>query len=100
MRLLPVLWLCGPPGVGKTSVGWEIYSRLADEGVPAGYVDVDQLGICHPDPAFDPGRHALKAADLDAAVARFRAAGARCVVVSGAVEADRGVRPTGSRGSR
>ncbi|ARX81660.1 hypothetical protein SMD44_01058 [Streptomyces alboflavus] len=92
MRLLPALWLCGPPGVGKTTVGWEIYSRLTDEGVPAGYADVDQLGICHPDPASDPGRHALKAANLGAVIAHFRAAGARCVVVSGAAEADRGVR--------
>ncbi|WP_405655745.1 AAA family ATPase [Streptomyces sp. RK9] len=92
MRLLPVLWLCGPPGVGKTTVGWEIHSRLVDEGVPAGYVDVDQLGICHPDPAADPGRHALKAANLGAVMTHFRAAGARCVVVSGVVEADHGVR--------
>jgi hypothetical protein len=26
--MVPVLWLCGPPGVGKTAVGWEVYTRL------------------------------------------------------------------------
>jgi hypothetical protein len=37
--LIPVLWLCGPPGVGKTAVGWEIFTQLTGAGIPAGYVD-------------------------------------------------------------
>lgn len=89
--VIPVLWLCGPPGVGKTTVGWEIYSQLTLAGIAAGYVDIDQLGICHPDPPADPDRHRVKARNLGAVVAGFRAAGARCVVVSGVVDPDRGV---------
>src|SRR5215471_3813961 len=79
---IPVLWLCGPSGVGKTTVAWEIYTALAGAGTPAGYVDIDQLGICFPEPAGDRGRHRLQARNLNAVVGAFRAAGARCVVVS------------------
>ncbi|MDW6060029.1 hypothetical protein SAZ11_20960 [Streptomyces sp. FXJ1.4098] len=88
---IPVLWLCGPPGVGKTEVGWEIYTELGRAGVAAGYVDVDQLGICYPEPASDPGRHLMQARNVGAVVAGYRAAGARCVVVSGVVDTARGV---------
>jgi adenylylsulfate kinase-like enzyme len=88
---ISVLWLCGPPGVGKTSVGWEIYSDLARAGVAGAYVDIDQLGISYPEPPADPGRHRMKTLNLGAVVANFQAAGARCVVVSGVVDPDRGV---------
>lgn len=88
---IPVLWLCGPSGVGKTTVAWEIYSRLTQSGVDAAYVDIDQLGMCHPEPASDPGRHRLQAENLGAVVAGYQAAGARCVVVSGVVDPAHGV---------
>jgi hypothetical protein len=97
---LPVLWLYGASGVGKTTVTWELFAHLAREGVAAGYVDIDQLGMCYgpptprhwaPEPAADPGRHRLKARTLDAVVANFRDAGARCVVVPGVVDPVRGV---------
>ncbi|MEU5638285.1 hypothetical protein [Streptomyces milbemycinicus] len=88
---IPVLWLCGPPGVGKSEVGWEIYAELGRAGVAAGYVDVDQVGICYPEPASDPGRHLMQARNVGAVVAGYRAAGARCVVVSGVVDTARGV---------
>ncbi|MCW3814365.1 AAA family ATPase [Micromonospora sp. DR5-3] len=90
-EVVPVLWLCGPPGVGKTAVGWEIYTELIRSGVRTGYVDVDQLGMCYPEPAGDPGRHRMKARNLNAVIAGYRAAGARCVVVSGVVDARPGV---------
>ncbi|MER6144766.1 hypothetical protein ABT174_32835 [Streptomyces sparsogenes] len=86
-----MLWLCGPPGVGKTEVGWELFSQLRRAGVEAGYVDVDQLGICYPEPAADPGRHLLQARNVGAVLAGFRAAGARCAVVSGVVDPTHGV---------
>jgi len=89
--LIPVLWLCGPPGIGKSTVGWEIFTQLTQAGTEAGYVDIDQLGICYPEPASDPGRHRMKARNLGAVVANYRAAGARCVIVSGVVDPGRGV---------
>ncbi|GIF63705.1 hypothetical protein Ais01nite_17400 [Asanoa ishikariensis] len=96
---MPVLWLYGPPGVGKTTVGWELFNELPE---PVGFVDIDQLGMCYaaatshewaPEPASDPGRHLMKARNLDAVVANFVAAGARCVVVPGVVDAARGALP-------
>jgi adenylylsulfate kinase-like enzyme len=86
--LLPVLWVCGPCGVGKTTVGWEIFSQLNSVGVRVGYIDIDQLGMCYPTPAEDPHNHRAKVANVAAAVATFRSAGARCVVVSGTVDVD------------
>ncbi len=88
---VPVLWLCGPAGVGKTTVGWEIYSELARAGAGVGYVDIDQLGMCYPEPAADPGRHRMQAENLNALVTAFQLAGARCVVVSGVVHPSHGV---------
>jgi hypothetical protein len=97
---LPVLWLYGPPGVGKTTVGWALYEHLVQGGTAAGYVDIDQLGMCYaaptpedwaPEPADDHGRHRLKARSLNAVLPNFRAAGAQGVVVSGVVDAERGI---------
>jgi hypothetical protein len=88
--VIPVLWLCGPPGVGKTAVAWEIYERLDRAGSAPAYVDVDQLGMCYPPQASDPDRHMLKARNVAALRANFSAAGARCLVVSGVVDASRG----------
>jgi hypothetical protein len=89
--LIPVLWLCGPPGAGKSTVGWEIFAQLTQGGTGASYVDIDQLGMCYPEPGPDPGRHRMKAQNLGAVVANFRAAGARCVIVSGVVDPGYGV---------
>jgi adenylylsulfate kinase-like enzyme len=89
--LIPVLWLCGPPGVGKSTVGWEIFTQVTKAGIEAGYADIDQLGMCYPERVSDPGRHRMKAQNLGAVVANYRAAGARCVVVSGVVDPVRGV---------
>lgn len=88
---LPLLWLCGPPGSGKTASGWEIFSRLSAAGVEVGYVDVDQLGICYPEPPTDRGRHQMKAANVAKVVSTFSSAGARGAIVSGVPDPGRGV---------
>ena len=87
----PLLWLCGPPGVGKTAVAWRIFSELSGAGVEAAFVDVDQLGMCYPESAEDPGRYRLKERNTAAAAETFRLAGAECVLVSGVVDPREGV---------
>src|SRR5262245_22011645 len=89
--MLPLLWLCGPPGSGKSTVGFEVYSQLLEAGVPVAYVDIDQLGICLAELPDDPYRYRLKARNLRVVVAGYQAAGARCVVVSGVVDPALGV---------
>jgi hypothetical protein len=77
----PFLWLCGPMGVGKSSVGWEIFTP----GIKTGYADADQLGLCYPVPEDDPVNHRVKSNNLGAVYHNFRDAGARCFIFSGSV---------------
>ncbi|GLY03112.1 hypothetical protein [Actinoplanes sp. NBRC 101535] len=93
---MPVLWLHGSPGAGKSTVAWRLFTGL---GVPAGFVDIDQLGMCYgppggdawaPEPAGDHGRYRLKDRNLRAVVPHYAASGARCLVVSGILDPDRG----------
>ena len=79
----PVLWIWGPPGAGKTTVGWQIWSELTAAGITAGYVDIDQLGISLPASADDPQRYRLKSENLAVVMPHYRVAGAQVVVVSG-----------------
>jgi adenylylsulfate kinase-like enzyme len=97
---LPVLWLYGPSGVGKSAVGWELYTRLSSHAVPVAYVDIDYLGMSYgpptprnwaPEPASDPVRHRLKAVNLDAVAANARDAGAAGLIVSGIVDPEHGI---------
>jgi adenylylsulfate kinase-like enzyme len=80
---LSVLWLCGPPGAGKSAAGWALYARLARSGARAGFADIDQLGMCLPAPPDDPERYRLKERNLSAVAGNFRAAGCDAVIVSG-----------------
>lgn len=82
----PLLWLCGPSGVGKTTTGWRLFEALSRDGHRVAYVDADQIGLCFPAPADDGQNDRLKAAALDALWPQFRAAGATCLIVSGCVE--------------
>lgn len=82
MTCSPLLWLCGPSGVGKSAVAWAIYSGVSD----AAYVDTDQLGMCYPARAEDPGNDRLMAANVAAMWPNFRRAGARCLIVSGCID--------------
>jgi adenylylsulfate kinase-like enzyme len=87
---LPIAWFCGPPGVGKTTLGWAVYQRLRSAGVRACYVDADQVGMCQPESANDPGWHVMKTRNVAALRENFEAAGAIRFVVSGVVDPVRG----------
>ncbi|HEX8007529.1 MAG TPA: hypothetical protein VF482_14010 [Trebonia sp.] len=63
---VPVLWICGPAGVGKSTVSWRLYTELASSGVHVAFADSDQLCMCYPAPAGDPGRQHVKALNVGA----------------------------------
>ena len=85
--LVPLLWICGTSGVGKSTVGWELFRDGVAEGVATAYVDIDQLGMCLPRPSDDERGDAIKARNLAAVVTTFLAAGAERIIVSGTVDA-------------
>jgi hypothetical protein len=85
--LVPFLWLSGTSGVGKSTVGWQIFNDVYRSGIATAFVDADQLGLCYPAPANDPHNHGLKARNLAGVWSTFRAAGARCCLLSGIVDA-------------
>lgn len=83
-----ILWLYGPPGVGKSTTAWAAMNLLADQGAATAYVDIDQLGMVVPPPADDPCAERLAARVL-ASVARVHALrGAETLVVSGVLDLD------------
>jgi hypothetical protein len=96
---VPVLWLCGPPGAGKSAAGWAVYAGLARSGARAGFADIDQLGMCLPAPPDDPERYRLKERNLSAVVANFRAAGCDAVIVAGDLGASPGLSSRTVRGA-
>lgn len=88
---VPVLWVSGPPGVGKSTVSWQLFTELAQAGAHVAFADTDQFCMCYPAPPGDPGRQVIKARNVGALVPRFRAAGARCVIANGVLDPARGV---------
>src|SRR5215813_7491853 len=83
---LHLLWLCGPAGVGKSTVSWQLFAELADAGVPVAFADTDQLGMCHPAADEEPGRQRVKLANVAAMLPNYRAAGARYAIVNGVID--------------
>ncbi len=82
----PVLWICGPPCVGKSVVGWVVFSRLTRAGVKAAYVDLAQIGFSRPAPEDDPDNHRIKARNLSGMWPTFQESAVRCLVLSGGVD--------------
>ena len=87
---LPLLWLSGPTGVGKSTVGWEVFAQLSRTGVKTAFVDADQIGLCHPMP--EGLTHRLRARNLAAMWPHFRQEGVRCLVLAGFVDTPEEVR--------
>jgi DNA polymerase III delta prime subunit len=89
---MPVLWLAGPAGVGKSAASWQLFTELADSGIRVAFADTDQLCMCYPAPPGDPGREDIKARNAGAAISNFRAAGAQCVIANGVLDPAAGLR--------
>jgi hypothetical protein len=81
-----VLLLCGPAGVGKSMIGFQLYQQCLRAGLRAGYIDLDQIGFLTPHPDGDPRNHRLKARNLAGIWQTYHAAGARHLVVTGPID--------------
>jgi len=75
------LWLYGPPGVGKSATGFELFEQLVERGERVAFVELDQIGMCMPAPTA--ARSAAKADNLLGMIDNFAAAGASGVIVCG-----------------
>ena len=87
---LPVLWVCGAPATGKSTVAWQVFSDLADQGLSVGYLYIDQIGMLQPPPDADPSCHRFKVDNFAGMVRNYRAAGAQVLVVSGVIDPEHG----------
>lgn len=81
-KTLPVVWLFGAPGVGKSTAGYGVMSKLADAGVQAAFVDADQLRLASGVAASETE---LIASALPALAEGYRAHGAQVMIASGLV---------------
>jgi hypothetical protein len=86
--IVRIVWLHGPPAVGKSVTAWEVLNALTRLHPAIGYVDIDQLGMSYFDENEDPKGHRLKGRALAAVAREFAGFGARTLVVSGVVGLD------------
>lgn len=88
---LPVVWLCGAPATGKSTVAWSLFHAIADQQICVGYIDIDQLGMVFPPRESDPDRHQVKTDALAAVMPNYADAGAQVLIVSGVLDPVTGV---------
>ena len=81
-----ILLLCGATGVGKSTIGFELYLRNLRAGLTAGHIDLGQIAFLSPAADDDPGNHRVKARNLAAMWRTYHAAGPRHVIATGPVE--------------
>jgi gluconate kinase len=79
--LVAWLWLYGPPGVGKSATGFEVFRQLVERGARLGFIELDQLGMCFPTRVAQ--RSAAKTENLLGILDNLAASGADGVVVCG-----------------
>ncbi|WP_129842197.1 hypothetical protein [Streptomyces sp. RFCAC02] len=86
-NVVPVLWIDGAECTGKSVVAWEVFARIWHGGpVKPGYIDFAQIAFAAPRPPDDPTGRRLRQANVMAMWKTFYAAGARCLVLSGAAD--------------
>jgi len=81
--MLPLLWLCGTSGVGKSTVGWLLQRALRQRGIDAAFIDADQLRNAS---GVDATEDDFIADGLRSVEPGFRAAGASLLIVAGIVD--------------
>lgn len=82
---MSMLFLVGASGVGKSAVGFEIFTRLRFNGHMVARIDLDDIGCFAPLRDEDPENHRLKAKNLGAMWPNFASVGAEYLIVSGGV---------------
>lgn len=78
--------ICGPTGVGKSTVGFGLYGNLLANGRKAAYLDLQQLGFLADLPDDAPGGHEVVAGCVADLWEQYRAVGAQDLVLTGQVE--------------
>jgi hypothetical protein len=84
---VPVLVITGPVGVGKSTVGAEVFRLLRDACVPSALIDLPALGNAWPVPGDDPWNERLIHANLACSWANFARAGVSRLVICRVLEA-------------
>ena len=83
-----ILLICGPTGVGKSTIAFRLYMQYLGAGLTAGDVDLDQIGFISPARPDDPGNHRLKARNLAAMWRNCHDAGATHLIAAGPIESN------------
>ncbi len=90
---LPVIWICGAAGAGKSAAAWGLFEELVAAGKRVAYIDIDQLGMLYPEVDDDPGwHHAVKGEALATLMPGYATAGAQLLIVSGVINPHEGPR--------
>ncbi|GAA4970068.1 hypothetical protein GCM10025792_11490 [Pseudonocardia tropica] len=82
-NVLPIIWLLGTSGVGKSTVGYRTLTHLATAGVTAAFVDADQLRLASGTRATEAD---LIAAALPSLIHNYQAHGAHALIVAGLLD--------------
>jgi hypothetical protein len=88
-----IIWLYGPRAVGKSTIGYHLFTRLNRTIAKSAYLDLAQIAFCHPASATDPDHHHLKATTMAAMWDNFRSAGAQHLVITGTVAIPKDLAP-------
>ncbi|ALL85963.1 hypothetical protein AD017_33115 (plasmid) [Pseudonocardia sp. EC080619-01] len=80
---MPIIWLFGTSGVGKSTVGYRMLTHLAAAGVTAAFVDADQLRLASGTRATEAD---LIAAALPPLIRNYQAHEAQVLIVAGLLD--------------